>query len=462
MQAGASTMKFFPHSTEKLASRDGVLRQKYAKAGGEEWTLRQQRSGSSIQRRVPSIVNQVLNSPGRALEDSIRKSMEARFHHDFSGVRVHTDSTAALSAKSVNAGAFTVGNHMVFGADQYAPNSENGRRLLAHELTHAIQQEGINLRTRALLIGPADGPFEAQAQMAETVPLRVRPAGECLAAGIAQRDVLPVESFSPARGLTIDRTEKSVSITGAMELSGSEASAVNAALIQSSINNTWTKNFPDGYSMSCNITVAYRPPGSEAGNATQIVAEKITRPSYVSTGLRGRSMNLNTTESDIFTWVATHEFGHIIGLKDRYSESIMSNLRKLSGGKRTVTAQPGYRGNIMATKGGVLESKNIKDIAEESKPSEFWVYNDDRVRAWVTRHSLNEISKISTASKVTAIKTLTGGIRFFSNEDQAAVRSICNSVTSKAEADAIRAGVDVSGLDPARRLGLKWAFAKMP
>jgi len=413
-------------------------------------------------RGVPSIVNEVLTSPGRALEDSIRRSMEARFHHDFGRVRVHTDSTAALSAKSVNAGAFTLGNHIVFGADQYAPNSENGRRLLAHELTHAIQQEWTNLGTRALQIGPIDGPLEAQARIAETLPLRVKPAGESKRAGVVQRDVLPVESFSPARGLTIDRTEKSVSITGAMELSGSDASAVNAALIQSSINKTWTKTFPDGYSVSCNITVGYRPPGSESGNATQIVAEKISQPSYVSHGLRGPSMNLNTKEADAFTWTATHEFGHILGLKDRYSESIMSTLSKLSGGKRTVTAEPGYRGNIMATHGGALESKNVKDIAEESKPSEFWVYDDDRVRAWVTRHSLDDIRKISTAGKVTAIKTLMGGIRFISNEDHNAVRRICNSVTTKAEADAIRAGVPLSGLDPARSLVLKWAFAKMP
>ena len=196
--------------------------------------------------------------------------------------------------------------------------------------------------------------------------------------------------------------------------------------------------------------VTYRPAGSKAGNVTQIEAEKISRPSYVSPGLRGRSMNLNAKEADAFTWTAAHEFGHIIGLKDRYSESIMSNIKKLSGGRRTATADPGYRGNIMATHGGVLESKNIKDIAEESKPSEFWVYDDDRVRAWVTRHSLNDIGKISAASKLTAIKTLMGGTRFFSNEDQTAVRRICTSVTTKAEADAIRAGVDLSGLDPAQ------------
>jgi hypothetical protein len=66
--------------------------------------------------------------------------MEPRFGTDFSAVRVHTDSNAQSLARSVNAQAFTVGNDVVFGAGQYAPESDSGKRLLAHELTHVIQQ----------------------------------------------------------------------------------------------------------------------------------------------------------------------------------------------------------------------------------------------------------------------------------------------------------------------------------
>jgi len=78
--------------------------------------------------------------------------MERRFGHDFSQVRVLTDTTAADSARAVNALAYTVGSDVVFGAAQYAPGTSSGRRLLAHELTHVLQQ-----RTGATQLGARIG-----------------------------------------------------------------------------------------------------------------------------------------------------------------------------------------------------------------------------------------------------------------------------------------------------------------
>ena len=89
---------------------------------------------------APSIVDEVLRSPGRPLDPATRASMEPRFGHDFSRVRVHSDAKAAESARSVNALAYTVGRDVVFGAGQYAPGTTAGRRLVAHELTHVVQQ----------------------------------------------------------------------------------------------------------------------------------------------------------------------------------------------------------------------------------------------------------------------------------------------------------------------------------
>ena len=66
--------------------------------------------------------------------------MESRFGHDFSQVRVHVDSQAVESAGAVNALAYTVGRDIVFGPGRYAPQTSDGRRLLAHELTHVLQQ----------------------------------------------------------------------------------------------------------------------------------------------------------------------------------------------------------------------------------------------------------------------------------------------------------------------------------
>src|ERR1041385_6120211 len=84
---------------------------------------------------VPSIVQEVLRSPGQPLDATTRAFFEPRFGHDFSRVRVHTDARAAESADAVNALAFTVGPNVVFGAGQHAPTTDSGRRLLAHELT---------------------------------------------------------------------------------------------------------------------------------------------------------------------------------------------------------------------------------------------------------------------------------------------------------------------------------------
>ena len=79
-------------------------------------------------------------SSGRPLDSATRAFFEPRFGTDFSHVRVHTDSRAAESARSVNALAYTVGRDVVFGAGQYAPGSSEGKRLMAHELTHVVQQ----------------------------------------------------------------------------------------------------------------------------------------------------------------------------------------------------------------------------------------------------------------------------------------------------------------------------------
>ena len=89
---------------------------------------------------VPVSVDHALASPGRPLEPALRQDMEQRFGHDFSQVRVHSGASAEQSARDVNAYAYTVGRDVVFGAGQYVPATAAGRRLLAHELTHVVQQ----------------------------------------------------------------------------------------------------------------------------------------------------------------------------------------------------------------------------------------------------------------------------------------------------------------------------------
>ena len=91
---------------------------------------------------VPGIVHEVLRMPGQPLDAATRRFIEPRLGHDFSRVRIHADAIAAQSAGSVHALAYTAGRHIVFGSGQYAPGTVGGRRLLAHELTHVVQQDG--------------------------------------------------------------------------------------------------------------------------------------------------------------------------------------------------------------------------------------------------------------------------------------------------------------------------------
>ena len=89
-----------------------------------------------LQKRITSLQQ----TRGQPLSPSERAFMEPRFGQDFSGVRIHTDARASEMARAVNARAFTVGRDVVFGAGQYQPRSSEGQQLLAHELTHVLQQ----------------------------------------------------------------------------------------------------------------------------------------------------------------------------------------------------------------------------------------------------------------------------------------------------------------------------------
>jgi hypothetical protein len=90
---------------------------------------------------VPPIVHEVLRSSGQPLDSATRAFFEPRFGHDFSRVRVHTDSKAAESARAVNALAYTVGQNIVLGDTHDVSSSWESRKLVAHELAHSIQQK---------------------------------------------------------------------------------------------------------------------------------------------------------------------------------------------------------------------------------------------------------------------------------------------------------------------------------
>jgi hypothetical protein len=128
---------------------------------------------------------------GRPLDPAVKTYMEPRFQHDFSGVRVHTDSNASESARALNARAYTVGDDIVFAPGQYAPETQGGRKLLAHELAHVVQQGGAPSALQPLSLSPVNSaPEREAAAVAETVSRGGRVEGgiRSRAGGLLQRD----------------------------------------------------------------------------------------------------------------------------------------------------------------------------------------------------------------------------------------------------------------------------------
>lgn len=163
---------------------------------------------------------------GQPLDRSVRAGMERALGADLGDVRIHNDGAAAASARAVQAHAYTVGNEVVFGAGQYQPATPDGQRMLAHELTHVVQQRS----------GPVDGtptgggiavsdPSDRFERAAEANADRVMSQGglgagsapgggavaqreaDATAGAVAQREASPEEEEEPVQGLWVQREE---------------------------------------------------------------------------------------------------------------------------------------------------------------------------------------------------------------------------------------------------------------
>ena len=164
----------------------------------------QRYAGQSMQARTgtdaaPASVERVLASPGTSLEPSLRQDMEDRFGHDFSRVRVHSDEAAQQSAREVNASAYTVGHNVVFGESQFAPATSSGKRLLAHELTHVVQQ-GV----APMVLARGEPGTKSSSETPVRDPVRVRLSGHVL------RRASFVESIADRARRVIDPSTRQV------------------------------------------------------------------------------------------------------------------------------------------------------------------------------------------------------------------------------------------------------------
>lgn len=162
---GGASSDPLEHEAERVADRALGSPRNLTKSGaGVPISPITATAGETVQ-AAPQSVARTLASPGNPLPPAQRQDMEHHFGIDFGAVRVHTDTPAGHSAGELNALAYTAGNHVVFGAGQFAPGTSAGRHLLAHELTHVVQQAG-GVRMRGEHGPEGDAPRSAPPQPA--------------------------------------------------------------------------------------------------------------------------------------------------------------------------------------------------------------------------------------------------------------------------------------------------------
>jgi hypothetical protein len=164
----------------------------------KEQTLQRKAAGPAGPAMAPPVVHDVLNSPGQPLDKATRDYFEPRFGYDFSRIRVHTDATARTSATAVQALAYTVGSHIVFNDGRYAPTGIEGRKLLAHELAHTVQQRrGLFRKT------PPDRPLPPHDPTASAPA-----AGACYGSAICKDLKRPSKLLAEAKDDPANKTKR--------------------------------------------------------------------------------------------------------------------------------------------------------------------------------------------------------------------------------------------------------------
>jgi hypothetical protein len=169
--------------------------------------------GAMLEEERSPVHDVVGSGGGSPLAPDVKGEMESRLGHDFSDVRVHNDSQAHESARSVNAHAYTVGSNVVFQRDRFDPSSSEGKTMLAHELTHVVQQrsgpvDGTSTGGGIKVSDPSDR-FEREASAnAERAMSAPAPDAQLSASPAAvQRDEAPAEEEDVAQGSFVQREE---------------------------------------------------------------------------------------------------------------------------------------------------------------------------------------------------------------------------------------------------------------
>lgn len=186
-------------------------------------------------------VHDVLRSPGQPLDAATRAYMEPRFGHDFSKVRVHVDDRAAESASRLNAIAYTIGPHVVFGAGRYQAHTTEGAKLIAHELTHVVQQSaGVSLGVQRQSIEnekqkPTDEAVPKPGAETETKSTTIGTTSSEVAnaspASDAEIDALDLNATAKAAALELKKKHSEINFTSGRRTVAEQAHAMASNIV---------------------------------------------------------------------------------------------------------------------------------------------------------------------------------------------------------------------------------------
>ena len=343
---------------------------------GEGKLVQRKATGDAEVQSAPPLVNEVLRSPGRPLDADTQAFMEPRFGHDFSRVRVHTGTAAEQSARDMNANAYTVGHDIVFAAGRFATANRDGRRLLAHELTHVVQQgDGGSVLQRDVR-GPK--ATATPADWKDKVAKATSPADR---AALIQSVVAPVKvvdksadaaadaAVDPKHCIKWDDANPTVSYDD--DLNAKKGRVANAG---------FTKEITSGPS-TAQKTDFYIVLGLKALDATDVTTTtRILNHEFDHVRETRGGSKLTGDESEIATWTTTfvREFHRSYSIRDR-RDGVTSYI---DPGFATFTSLGGYyaRSTDATVKSAAVKeiadyyTATIKPHAVHDKVFRYWIY----------------------------------------------------------------------------------------
>lgn len=439
----------------------------------EEELIQTKESGSRPPQLSPTLQTQIgsLRGRGGSLPQSARRFFEPRFQHNFGDVRVHTGGEAAQAARRIQARAFTVGQDIVFGAGQYAPDTDKGKRLLAHELTHTIQQ------------GRRYHPEVVQRQK----------RGDTSGMPKIPPELLPLFSSFQTLGITAAQLYKAYIVLKSI---GMSAVQIRRALL--SVLGLAKKN----------VDVAKHVIGviGEAGASFVKVFEALGKAGIGLTLFLGcieammglLSGSIGAAQAALYRAamsVVVPWAGLINAVQSLIGLLIPSDIKDSPGWdlffKVLRSIDPIALGaiaidsawsliqtmiDVLRGKSGIVRLSRLVDRMLGAgaglfvEAGEFWgdvfydlINDDDEVRALVRVSGVKGLRRTSAKDKVKMISTLMSG--WISDADVKAIETICASVTSSADAAVIRRTVTpwlTSMQSLGQRMRVEIALGKMP